>query len=223
MYSEEYFQARETAVDRSEFIDILIGLRTVGAGRNELIIDVGGDTGELARFLRNHGYNAMACDPFSNTPGVAYCKLPNEVPPASIYVFQHVLEHVSDIEGSIKALSRAWAVVGILPGHFVDDETHVVNHFHHHLDGTIKGLFGEVRVMSIDTVKQLFNKYGFTHVVVTPDTHSYLAPWDNDWLLIASKKPIKAGYVKARQLLTVTRTLIARALARRFSKTPWST
>ena len=215
MYGRGYFQARESTVDRSEFMDVLLGLRAVGAGRDELIIDVGGGTGELARFLRSHGYNAMACDPFSNAPGVEYCRLPDEVPPASIYVFQHVLEHVSDIEGSIKALSRARAVVGILPGHLSEDETHVINHFHHHLDGVVKGIFGEVRVMSIETLRQLFNRY-FPHVVITPDTHSYLAPWDNDWLLIASKKPINTRHVKTRQLLTVAKNLIARKLARRF-------
>ena len=92
-------------------------------------------------------------------------------------------------------MSKARAVVGILPGHLVGDETHVINHFHHHLDGIIKGLFGEVRVVSIETLRRLFNRYGYPHVVIAPDSHSYSAPWDLDWLLIASKAPINRAVI----------------------------
>ena len=215
MYSEDYFQARESAVDTSEYVDILVGLRAVGVGPYDVVMEVGAGTGGLIKFLHSRGFtNVFGCDPYTRAPGIMYCRLPDEVPPADVYVFQHVLEHVGDIEGSVKALSRAWAVVGVLPGHLNEDETHVVNFFHHHLDGTVKGLFGEVRIMSIDTVRQLFNKYGYPHVVVTPDTHSYFAPWDNDWLLIASKKPINTLPIRMHMLGTALRLTLRLATPR---------
>ncbi|ACL10637.1 hypothetical protein DKAM_0311 [Desulfurococcus amylolyticus 1221n] len=143
LYAERYFQRRRAKVDASEWLDIELALKVAGVRKRvHRILDVGGGTGELARWLRGRGWLADYCDP--HAPGAPPCSLPSDVPQADAYVLQHVLEHVEDPYGAVASLldRRPLAVVAVLPGHFVEDETHVCNHFRPSALPAYRGLWG---------------------------------------------------------------------------------
>ena len=185
MYNRGYFEQRSTNVDRREWLDIKLGLRAGGARKSDRIVEVGAGTGELSRWLAARGWRVEPCDPYA--PGVPRCALPHNIPPADVYILQHVLEHVEDIEASVETLSRAEVVVAILPGHLNDDATHHYNFFSFWDFDKIEGLFGSIRVYPIRRLVDLFARRGF-RVAYAPDLWSFAAPWDLDWLLVATKR-----------------------------------
>ncbi len=183
MYGEEYFAKRD--VDYSEWLDIELGLRAGGARKSDRIVEIGAGTGGLFAWLRQRGWRVYPCDPYA--PKMPGCALPYDIPPADVYIFQHVLEHVEDVERSVEMLSKAEIVVGILPGHLSDDPTHVYNFFTLQKFEVAEGAFGRVRVYPIEKLAEQFRRAGF-YVAYAPDMRSLYAPWDLDWLFVASKR-----------------------------------
>lgn len=207
-YGVEYFAARET--DTLEWVDVLLGLKAIGATRQDVIVEVGAGTGRLSMWLRQRGLDVRPCDPYSGA--VPYCRLPDAVPPADVYVLQHVLEHV-ELEESVEALCRARrGVVAVVPGHFAPDPTHVYSHFTPSLHGTYKGLFGEARVASISSLVDAFRRCGM-YAAAWLDLRSWLDPPNADWVVVAAWKPVRRPLRYYAYLIALTaERFVAKAL-----------
>ncbi|MEM4439280.1 MAG: methyltransferase domain-containing protein [Pyrobaculum sp.] len=184
VYGPDYFE--RLVVDRTEWVDIERGLKATGAVKNkDLVLDVGGGTGELARWLAARGWRADFCDPYA--PSAKRCALPYDVPPADVYVLQHVLEHVADVEASLRALAKADIIVIVAPGHLTDDPTHYYNHFVPWDKIEYTGLYGRITVYPLPRLLDVLKTLGYSADAV-PDSRSYWAPWDTDWLIVASRR-----------------------------------
>ncbi len=63
-YDPGYFQRRW--VDASEWRDVELALKVAGVKKRlHTVLDVGGGTGGLARWLRGRGWLAYYCDPYA--------------------------------------------------------------------------------------------------------------------------------------------------------------
>ncbi|MGC9051837.1 class I SAM-dependent methyltransferase [Pyrobaculum sp.] len=186
MYGDDYFERRD--VDKSEWFDIERALKALGVKkRRHRVLDVGGGTGDLARWLRGRGWLADYCDP--HAPGAPYCRLPRDVPQADAYVLQHVLEHVEDPYGALAALleKRPVAVVVVVPGHFSGDETHYCNHFRLVVEEEYEGAWGRARICTLYGLLSAARSRGY-QAVWTVDTRSLYAPWDADFVVAVGRR-----------------------------------
>ena len=176
-------------IDFTEWMDVYWGLRALGVKPPARVVDVGGGCCLLARFLSRLGYRASCCD-VDTSCGAAYCDAARgDLPDADAYVAVHVLEHLPWPRGVYNFATRTYPrpVVAVVPGHFSEDETHVVNHFTHHVHGPRYVVQIDGRPQRLATVYQLaavFEAAGY-RVRVEPDVHSFAYPWDVDWVLMA--------------------------------------
>ena len=175
MYDTRYFEKRRMQIDRMEWYDIHWGLKAAGARKGDFIVDLGAGGGYLVDFLRARGFRVIGLDLVGDGEKVHRCDLEVEDPPlADYYVFQHFLEHIRQ-ERALELLSKCYrqgkAVVGILPGHWSDDETHVINHY--------------------PDILKIVEHVKPACYCIRPDTLSYVSPRSRDWLLILSKKTIR--------------------------------
>ncbi len=176
----DYLSWREGLIDRTEYLDILYALKSIGAGRDDPVFELCAGAGGLIRFLRGKGYRRVSgCDIRGDGGAVLTCDLNKGLPGyavAKYYVFQHCLEHLDQeaAENILReCMRRGEGVVGILPGHMVGDPTHVVNHYHY------------------EEVMKLARASKAEYVVVVPDMASYVHPESRDWLLVLSHHPFK--------------------------------
>jgi SAM-dependent methyltransferase len=157
------------------------------------VTDVGCGNGELVKYLRSKGFRAIGCDVVVEDPQISFfCDItkPETVPIAEAWVFQHVLEHVPKDswkplfkrarEGGVKH------IIIIVPGHAVNDSTHVCNHFTPLYGGTLEGKFGKVNICSINELIEVLKELGYI-VKWFPDSSSVEAPWRLDYIIIASR------------------------------------
>jgi hypothetical protein len=206
MYDTKYFIKRGHGVDTSEWRDIEAALKTACVDkRKHVILDIGGGTGGLARWLRSRGWNANWCDPYA--PAAPRCSLPDNVPRADVYVLQHVLEHVGDPARGLASLleKKPVAVIAVVPGHLSDDETHECNHFRPGRSASLAGRWGVIRVCGLDDLMASATGY---HAYWYPDSRSLREPWLLDYVFIAARR-IKKWRLWTR--LVATR-LLARIL-----------
>jgi SAM-dependent methyltransferase len=176
--------------DWSEAWDIHHILKCLGVRE---VVDVGCGNGELVKYLRSKGFRAIGCDVAVEDPQISFfCDItkPETVPIAEAWVFQHVLEHVPS--NSWKPLfKRAWDggvkhIVIVVPGHTVNDSTHVCNHFVLHNFKVVEGAFGKVSLCSLNELVEALRELGY-RVVWFPDSRSIEAPWNLDYIVIASR------------------------------------
>lgn len=173
-----YILKRQQEIDYTEYVDILFGLKALKVELNDKIIELGAGSGGLIKFLKAQGYrNVIGIDLLYSSQDVMLWDLEKNMPPkADAYVFQHVLEHLD--QNRAKELLKycyevAGKVVGILPAHYVEDPTHMVNHY------TKRDIYD-----LIDYVQPKF-------FVLTPDMWSYVVPDDLDYLLIMGEDYIR--------------------------------
>ncbi len=177
---DNYLSWRRSMIDRTEYYDILYGLKSLGAGRDDPVFELCAGSGGLIHFLRVKGYRHVSgCDIRGDGEVVRICDLNKGLPDyavAKYYVFQHCLEHL-DQEAAKNILRecmrRGEGVVGILPSHMVDDPTHVVNHYH-----------------SKEAVDLALSS-GAEYMIVTLDMASYVHPESMDWLIVLSHHPFR--------------------------------
>jgi len=194
--------------DWSEAEDIYRVLNCLGVAK---VVDVGCGGGELVEFLRSRGFKAVGCDiaVTNNTNTIFYCDAtkPETVPTAEAWVLQHVLEHIPK-ESWLPLFRRAWRtgvkhIVIVVPGHIVDDRSHVCNHFVLNGAEDVRGLFGEVKLCKLGELIDMLKHIGY-NVIWFPDTHSIYAPWDLDYIVIASE----SRYLKLKLLPWIARSSI---------------
>lgn len=181
-YSRGYLAKRRREIDCTEWIDILYGLKAAGAEKEDMIIELCAGEGLLLEFLRRRGYrNLCGCDLVASPEKKVYrCDLNEQDPPSNgkYYIFQHCIEHldqnrVAELFRKILHQWRARAIVGIVPGHYTLDPTHIVNHY------TYSDL-----LELVDKVKPRYWKIRY-------DMKSFIDPYSSDFLIIFSNKPIK--------------------------------
>lgn len=173
-----YLRKRVLEVDKTEWIDIHYGLKATNVKYNDKILDLGAGSGGLIRYLREKGYkHVYGVDLLYSDEYVMQMDLTREDPPeADAYIFQHFLEHIPQdraLELLKYCYEGAGRVIGILPGHYSEDETHVVNHY--------------TKRMIMDMIDVIQPKF----YVLTPDLWSYLDPSSLDYLLILSRYGIR--------------------------------
>jgi SAM-dependent methyltransferase len=175
--------------DWSEAWDVYQILKCPGVRE---VVDVGCGSGELVSYLSSRGFKASGCDIVVENPKLGFCDItkPETVPVAEAWVLQHVLEHVP--RGSWKPLfkkayeSGVKHIVIVVPGHAVNDPTHVYNHFTLHNYSTVEGAFGKAILCSLSELIEVLREYGYT-AVWFPDSRSIEALWSLDYIVIASK------------------------------------
>ena len=175
-YDENYLTKRRTEIDRTEFYDILLGLKAVKARKDEKIVELGAGEGYLIDFLRKKRYNVIGVDLLGDGKKVLRLNLEREFPPeADIYIFQHLIEHLNQNRARELleyCIIKGRAIIGICPAHHVDDPTHVVNHYEYEeLEEFISG--------------------SAPYYHIRPDLLSYIEPKARDWLVVLSKTKIK--------------------------------
>jgi len=206
---EVRYQVRRLAeLDMTEWVDVARGLRAVGVRPGSTVVDVGGGCCLLSRYLSGLGYRTVCCD-VDTSCGATYCDAASgSLPNGDAYVLVHVLEHLPWPSGVVRFLRAAWPkpIVAIVPGHVSDDATHSVNHFTHHVNTGLVQVNGRIQVLA--TVRELvavFRHVGYL-VRLFPDTHSLVAPWDNDWIILAhpttTPKNPHPGLVRLAHLAT---------------------
>lgn len=178
---QSYLDKRDLEIDRTEWIDILCGIKAVVSRPAGLkIVELCAGKGYLLEFLSRRlphneyiGVDLEGCK-YSNN--VKCVDLNKEYPPkGDIYIFQHCIEHLDQnrvVELMRYCLDNGVAIVGIVPAHKSDDPTHVVNHYHY------------------DELLELINKVETKHYYIRPDLLSYVNPSDLDYLVILSNIPI---------------------------------
>ena len=176
---DNYLKTRRKAIDVSEWYDILWALRGLGAKPRDFIVELGAGEGFLLDFLKMKGYkNVVGIDIRGDGKKVIRMDLERNYPPqADYYIFQHFIEHINQKRaiGLLKyCYSKGKAIIGILPGHFVNDESHIINHYEY------------------EDVLSLVAKISPKFYVIRPDIASFANPAVRDWLLILSKKRISA-------------------------------
>lgn len=178
MNADDYLSKRRNQIDKTEWLDILFGLKSVGARKDEIIVELGAGEGFLLDFLRKKGFqNVIGVDLRGDGRRVIRTDLEKEYPPkGNIYVFQHVIEHLNQervVDLLRYCLSVGRAIVGIVPAHLSDDETHVVNHY------------------EFEEIEALIKRINPKHYLIKPDLMSYANPIARDWLIVLSKEPIR--------------------------------
>ena len=177
---DAYLSWRESRIDRTEYLDILYALKSLGAEKDDPVFELCAGGGGLIRYLRGKGYRHVSgCDIRGDGKTVLTCDLNKGLPgyaAAKYYVFQHCLEHLEQVAAKNilrECMRRGEGVVGILPGHMVGDPTHVVNHYH------------------LEDVVDLALSSGAEYVLVTLDMASYVHPESRDWLIVLSHRPFR--------------------------------
>ena len=203
-----YLDSRDNDIDTTEWIDIYTALKALKPGRDELIVELCAGKGYLIRFLgeripsRIIGVDLEGC---RYSRDVECLNLALEDPPqADIYVFQHCIEHLPQERAKCilkRALVHGRAVVGILPGHHVDDPTHKINHYH------------------IVEIKSIIDYVRPPYYVVRPDIRSYAYPGTLDYLLVMSNTPIRKEDTVPRRLALLVKAYRS-ILARSFTPKP---
>lgn len=188
-----YLDHRDDEIDTTEWIDIYTALKALNPKRNEVIVELCAGKGYLMHFLsRKLGNEVVGVDlegcKYNNK--VICMDLSKEDPPiGDIYVFQHCIEHIPQLRARNilkQALTHGRAVIGILPGHKVDDPTHIVNHYH------------------LDDIMDIVRYVNPPYFIVRPDIRSYAYPASLDYLLVMSKTPVKkVDTIPARLALAV--------------------
>jgi hypothetical protein len=206
-YDEKYFEKRRGNVDRSEWLDIYWALRALGVPRDAIIVDLGAGEGGLVRYLRRKGYrNTIGFDVAVENEYVKRMDLTRETPRGfDVCVFQHFLEHIPQeraVELLAHCVSEGVAAVGIVPGHFSDDPTHIVNHYEYE--------------EALDLARRAAARAGGAYRV-EPDTLSYLSPEARDWIIALARHlpeipPLKPLPIRlARKALALTLAFLVRA------------
>lgn len=201
--SNRYQEWRLGEIDTTEYLDILWGLKAVGIGRNSRILELGAGRGLLIRFLREKGFRNTFGFDLNRVNGLVYeLDLENNDPPeADCYIFQHFIEHIdqSRILQLLKyCYEKGRAVIGIAPGYYSPDPTHVVSHYEY-----------EDLLWIIREVKPQY-------YLIRPDIMSYINPRVKDWLIIMSKTPIRGDALP----IIIKLILLALKLLLGASKTP---
>ena len=180
-YDRLYLKRREFEVDKSEWIDIYHILKANRISRDAKIVDLGAGSGGLIRFLRSKGFkHVYGVDLLYHDEYVIQLDLEKSWPPeADVYVFQHFLEHI-DQDRARELLKHCYDVsyfiIGILPGHYSRDPTHVVNHY------------------DLGSIYEFVDYIQPRNFYVTVDTLSYINPLFRDFILIISKNKINIRF-----------------------------
>ena len=77
-------------------------------------------------------------------------------------------------------------IVIVVPGHISDDPSHVCNRFVLSDTEVVKGLFGEVKLCRLGELVGVLRSVGY-NVMWFPDSHSVEAPWDLDYVVVATR------------------------------------
>ena len=210
---KNYLDRRDEEIDRSEWLDIIWALRYLmrihPEKRSGVIIELCAGKGYLTELLDRKfpryvvfGYDIEGYK-YSNY--VFRLDLEETRPsPATYYVFQHCLEHISqnrvvDLLSYMALVSRG--IVGVLPGHMLRDPTHKVNHYH---------LNDVHRIMK--KVSERIGQDKNIYYCVRPDIHSYIYPSDLDYLLVITDRRVECKHTLPpwfRMFLKINRRLIA--------------
>jgi len=182
--------------DWSEAADIYAILRGFGVRRD--VVDVGCGEGQLVRYLRERGVEAVGCDVAGGCGGAGPCDAtkPETVPAGKVWILQHVLEHVP--EGAWRPLFAKAAeagvklIVAVVPGHISDDPTHICNHFAPWPRKMYYGKFGAVKMCSISALRRAVEDAGYRTKLFV-DTHTFSRPWDLDYIVVAAKRGLIRG------------------------------
>ncbi|MCI4437756.1 MAG: hypothetical protein JHC33_13200 [Ignisphaera sp.] len=158
------------------------------------VVDVGCGSGELVQFLRSRGFEAVGCDIAvrSNTDTIFYCDAtrPWTIPTAEAWILQHVLEHIpKECWWRLFDMAHGSGVkhlVIVVPGHITNDNTHICNHFILDGEDDVRGMFGSIKLCKLSELIHLLKRVGY-NVIWFPDTHSIYAPWDLDYIVVASR------------------------------------
>ncbi len=179
-----YLDWRDAEIDTTEWRDIEAVLRLAEVVPPEVVVELCAGKGHLIRFLwRRMGLLVEGVD-------LEGCRYHHRIkcldleeedpPPARVYIFQHCLEHISQpraLELMRYMGRRARLIVGILPGHPTRDPTHKKDFY------------------TREEALALARASGLPHAYAVPDTNSYLDPASLDWLVVASKEPVRVRYV----------------------------
>ncbi len=137
-YDRVYFERRDREIDRREWIEILERIpRDV-----KIVLEIGSGTCGLAGFLREHGFQVVGLDISSYAVNICRSRgfevvqadarfIPFRDGSFDAVVSQHVIEHCLDPKKCVDESARVARIraVHVVPGHPVDDPTHVVNYF----------------------------------------------------------------------------------------------
>jgi len=194
--------------DWSEAEDIYHILSCLGVAE---VVDVGCGGGELVQFLRSRRFKAVGCDitVTNSTNTIFYCDAtkPETVPTAEAWVLQHVLEHIPK-ESWLPLFEKAWRtgvkhIVIVVPGHMSNDRSHICNHFVLNGEEDARGLFGKVKLCRLAELTEMLRHIGY-NVIWFPDTRSIYAPWNLDYIVIASE----SRYLKLKLFPWIARSSI---------------
>ena len=176
-----YLDKRDSTIDRTEWVDIYLGLTAVGINPHDTIIELCAGKGYLIDYLRKrlpyNKYIGVDLEGCMYNKEIKCMDLNKELPPrGDFYIFQHCIEHLDQdrvITLFMKILHewKAKAVIGIVPGHLCDDPTHVVNHYH------------------LRDLEELIKKIDPPYYYIRPDIMSYVEPNSMDYLVILSNVP----------------------------------
>ncbi len=175
-----YLDKRDYEIDKTEWIDIYYALKAIDIKPDEKIVELCAGKGYLIEFLSKRlpynkyvGVDLEGCK-YSNK--VICMDLNQKVPPeGDIYIFQHCIEHLEQdkVINLLKyCLRKGRAIIGIVPGHYSDDPTHVVNHYHY------------------EDLLELISEVKPKYYYIRPDLMSYINPSITDYLIILSNSPI---------------------------------
>jgi len=179
--------------DWSEAADIYAILKGFGIRRG--VVDVGCGEGQLVRYLRERGIEAVGCDVAGGCGGPCDVTKPETVPAGRAWVLQHVLEHVP--EGAWRPLFARAAdagvklIVAVVPGHISDDPTHICNHFAPR-GKMYAGRFGAVKICSTSALRRAMEDAGYRTKLFV-DTATFSRPWDLDYVVVAAKRGLIGG------------------------------
>ena len=178
---QSYLDKRDQEIDTYEWIDIYRALLAIGARHNNTIVELCAGKGYLLEWLERtklplNEYIGVDLEGCKYNPRIKCMDLNKEDPPkGDIYISQHCLEHLNQdrvIELLRTSLENGIASIHIVPGHYVNDPTHVVNHYHY------------------EDLEQIIEKLNPKYYVIVPDSVSYTNPRVLDYLMILSNVPI---------------------------------
>jgi len=175
--------------DWSEAWDIFHILKSLGV--RDGVVDVGCGEGQLVNYLRSRGITAVGCDINGGCNNYCDATRPSTIPNGKVWVLQHVIEHIP-MDTWHALFKHAFEsgveyVIIIVPGHFVNDPTHMCNHFIQLKLGIYEGKYGKVVMCNLENLRRLLNQVGYASVITFVDTHSLTPPWDLDYIVIASR------------------------------------
>ena len=211
---QSYLDHRDVEIDPTEWLDIKWSLqyltRIHGEENSGFIVELCAGKGylvsRLKRWFPDYFVFGYDIEGYKYSDNVSKIDLETTDPsPADYYVFQHCLEHLNQdrVVDLLTYMARnSKGYVGILPGHYVDDPTHIINHYH---VGEVKRIVEEVG-RRLESIKAIY-------YCIRPDILSYIYPEYMDYLVVVSDRPVKCFRTlpfKYRTLRGIVRRMLER-------------